>query len=408
MKNFIFGVWFSALLMGVGLGAATAYRIPAGPVIKPGDTGSRPAGERGQLYANSTTGTLQYYDSAWTDLAKLASPAFTGNPTAPTQAPGDNSTKLATTAYVDALGAAGVSDTAYAGSWNGVTGIAPSKNAVYDEMELRATKANPTFSGTITTPLTASRVCLIGASNELAAADTATYPSLTEFAYGKGVTSAIQTQLDAKVLKSTYSAKGSILAATAAGTPADLPASTNNYVLTLDSSQSTGMKWAPSAGGGGGSLQWFEGTDGQTPVSGEENGLKVYLYPQAVTAYLYTAIRVPTTYNAGSQVNLKIPFYSAGTSNTVGWTCVATLIRTGTDAITSTTNQRTSTQSNTTLAVANRLETQTCDISDSSGQINSVAVAAGHVILVRINRKTNDTDTNDVRLVPFAAEVTFQ
>lgn len=34
-----------------------------------------------------------------------------------------------------------VSDTAYAGSWNGVTTIAPSKNAVYDEMELRATKA---------------------------------------------------------------------------------------------------------------------------------------------------------------------------------------------------------------------------------------------------------------------------
>lgn len=33
--------------------------------------------------------------------APLASPAFTGNPTAPTQTQGDNSTKLATTAYVD-------------------------------------------------------------------------------------------------------------------------------------------------------------------------------------------------------------------------------------------------------------------------------------------------------------------
>lgn len=35
------------------------------------------------------------------DGAPLASPAFTGNPTAPTQTAGDNSTKLATTAYVD-------------------------------------------------------------------------------------------------------------------------------------------------------------------------------------------------------------------------------------------------------------------------------------------------------------------
>jgi hypothetical protein len=35
-----------------------------------------------------------------TTKADLASPAFTGNPTAPTQTAGDNSTKLATTAYV--------------------------------------------------------------------------------------------------------------------------------------------------------------------------------------------------------------------------------------------------------------------------------------------------------------------
>lgn len=34
--------------------------------------------------------------------ANLASPALTGSPTAPTQSSGDNSTKLATTAYVDA------------------------------------------------------------------------------------------------------------------------------------------------------------------------------------------------------------------------------------------------------------------------------------------------------------------
>ena len=35
-----------------------------------------------------------------TGAAPLASPGFTGNPTAPTQSPGDNSAKLATTAYV--------------------------------------------------------------------------------------------------------------------------------------------------------------------------------------------------------------------------------------------------------------------------------------------------------------------
>ncbi|WP_348632222.1 terminase family protein [Mesorhizobium sp. M1A.F.Ca.ET.072.01.1.1] len=52
-------------------------------------------------------------------LAPKASPAFTGTPTAPTQAAGDNSAKLATTAYVD-------------------TSFAP--------------KASPTFTGTVTVP----------------------------------------------------------------------------------------------------------------------------------------------------------------------------------------------------------------------------------------------------------------
>lgn len=39
--------------------------------------------------------------------APLASPAFTGSPTAPTQSPGDNSTKVATTAYVEAAAGGG-------------------------------------------------------------------------------------------------------------------------------------------------------------------------------------------------------------------------------------------------------------------------------------------------------------
>ncbi len=42
-----------------------------------------------------------------TDVAAIASPAFTGSPTAPTQSASDNSTNVATTAYVDAAVVAG-------------------------------------------------------------------------------------------------------------------------------------------------------------------------------------------------------------------------------------------------------------------------------------------------------------
>lgn len=45
---------------------------------------------------------------------------------------------------------------------------------------------------------TASRVAILDASKDIVGADTATYPSLTELSYVKGVTSAIQTQIDSK------------------------------------------------------------------------------------------------------------------------------------------------------------------------------------------------------------------
>lgn len=68
------------------------------------DTANRSRANHTGTQAQSTVSDLT------TDLAAkapLASPAFTGSPTAPTQAASDNSTKLATTAYVDAAAGGG-------------------------------------------------------------------------------------------------------------------------------------------------------------------------------------------------------------------------------------------------------------------------------------------------------------
>jgi len=85
----------------------------------------------------------------------------------------------------------------------------------------------PSISSSLTLSYaTASRIAIIDASKNLISADTATYPSLTELSYVKGVTSAIQTQISGKQASHanltslaglSYSAR-SFVVMTAAGT----------------------------------------------------------------------------------------------------------------------------------------------------------------------------------------------
>ena len=93
----------------------------------------------------------------------------------------------------------------------------------------KAPLASPTFTGTVVLPATTS----IGDV------------SSTEIGYVDGVTSAIQTQLDGKVAASIVDAKGDLIVATADNTVTRLAVGgTNDFVLLVDSSTGTGLKWA--------------------------------------------------------------------------------------------------------------------------------------------------------------------
>jgi hypothetical protein len=93
-------------------------------------------------------------------------------------------------------------------------------------------------------------------ARDLANASTAlSAVSATELAFVDGVTSAIQTQIDAKIGSASainptiVDAKGDIIAATAADTVARLAVGANGTVLTAASGQATGLEWAtPSSG----------------------------------------------------------------------------------------------------------------------------------------------------------------
>ena len=168
--------------------------------------------------------------------------------------------------------------------------------------------------------------------------------------------------------------------------------------------------WAtPAGGGGGGSLQWIEDTD--SPLTVIDNNNRVYLYADAITQYLYALIRVPASYIAGKPINLKLtPYSKDATTKTMLIQSRATLIRTGTDAVSSSTNQRTSTNTAASIggATVDIPQAVTLDLTSSIGQINSVSVSAGDLIKVRLTRDySNDTSAEDVYVTVYGAEVTF-
>jgi len=104
-----------------------------------------------------------------------------------------------------------------------------------------------TSAGAVNMPgATASTIAIFDASKNLISATTATYPSLTELSYVKGVTSSIQTQLNAKgagTVTSVGFTGGLISVATATTTPALTVAGTSGGIPYFSSAST----WASSA-----------------------------------------------------------------------------------------------------------------------------------------------------------------
>ena len=164
-----------------------------------------------------------------------------------------------------------------------------------------------------------------------------------------------------------------------------------------------------SGGGGGGGFIWNEPA-GSSPTRGDLADERVYDYETVQSQKLVGWVKVPASYVAGKPVKMNIGFVvnSAGTDD-VRMESVGTLIKSG-DALTSTTNQHTSTNADSTLSgTANALNLVELDISDASGEINSVALAPGDLIKVTLTRPapSGTEDANDVRFIPSATEVTF-
>ena len=188
-------------------------------------------------------------------------------------------------------------------SWGTITGTLSSQTDLNTALNLRAPKANPTFTGTIGTPLSTSACVVTDGSSNLASSST----TATEIGYVHGVTGALQTQINTKAPTASPTFTGTIATPLTASKVVQTDSSANLTTGTVTVAQggsnatslaghgavvmnsggtamtivapgtngnvltSNGTDWTSSAGGGGGIASINSDSTSAQVITGSNN-----------------------------------------------------------------------------------------------------------------------------------------
>jgi hypothetical protein len=112
-------------------------------------------------------------------------------------------------------------------------------------------------------------------------------------------------------MATTIDAKGDLIGGTGADTFARLPVGANGTVLTADSAETTGLKWATPAAGGGKVLQVVQGTYSTetttTSSSFSDTGLTATITPSAASSKILAFVmQNGSTKEANNSITVKL------------------------------------------------------------------------------------------------------
>ena len=165
-------------------------------------------------------------------------------------------------------------------------------------------------------------------------------------------------------------------------------------------------------GGGGGSFAWELNGDA-SPLESIESGISTLDFDDISDAEMYALLTVPESYSAGDQILLQgMKYFTSVTTGNVLFKTVTQLLKANQDMSLLPITGHTDPATETTLTgSANILrDIGDLELTDSAGEVNSVAVAAGDALLVKFYRdNTNETTSAaaDCKVLKYSATVKF-
>jgi hypothetical protein len=142
---------------------------------------------------------------------------------------------------------------------------------------------------------------------------------------GADVTDSTNVNAAGAVMNSDLDVKGELLVGDGSGDPSALSVGTNDYVLTADSSEATGVKWAAAAGGG--KLLKFQSANtstqhAETSNSWSDTNLTIDFTPTAANSTLCIVVCQNVYVASGGQNGDARSYYQLlhdGTNLTTQW-----------------------------------------------------------------------------------------